>query len=72
MAVGLSVDYAAKFGLHSFRIGAVSTALGSGKLLEVEVQKAGRWKTSETFKSYYVATEAEMCKFSKVIGGAVL
>ena len=72
VAVGLPVEYAAKFGLHSFRIGAVSTALGSGKLLEVEVQKAGRWKNSETVKSYYVATEAEMCKFSKVIGGAVL
>ena len=69
--VGLSVDYADKFGLHSFRIGAVSTALGSGKLLEVEVQKAGRWKSSETVKSYYVASESQMCKFSKVLGGAI-
>ena len=72
VAVGLPVGYAAKFGLHSFRIGAVSTALGSGKLLEVEVQKAGRWKSSETVKSYFVASEADMCKFSKVISGAVL
>ena len=67
VAVGLPVEYAAKFGLHSFRIGAVSTALSSGKLLEVEVQKAGRWKNSETVKSYFVASEADMCKFSKVI-----
>ena len=69
--VGLSVDYADKFGLHSFRIGAVSTALGSGKLLEVDVQKAGRWKSSETVKSYFVATEQDMCKFSRVISGTI-
>ena len=37
--VGLPAAYAAKFGLHSFRLGAVQTALSSGQLLEVDVQK---------------------------------
>ena len=42
--VGLPASLAVKFGLHSFRIGAVQTALSSGQLLEVNVQKAGCWK----------------------------
>ena len=70
--VGLPAAYAAKFGLHSFRLGAVSTALASEKLLEVEVQKAGRWRSADTVKTYYVASEKDMCKFSKVISGSVL
>ena len=40
--VGLSNKVADKFGLNSFRIGAVQSALASGNLLEVDVQKAGR------------------------------
>ena len=70
--VGLPVAYAAKFGLHSFRLGAVQTALSSGKLHEVEVQKAGRWRSAETVKTYYIVSEKDMCKFSKVISGSVL
>ena len=70
--VGLPTSLAVKFGLHSFRIGAVQTALSSGQLLEVYVQKAGRWKSSGTFSKYYVQTEKDMCEFCKVISGSIL
>ena len=70
--VGLPASLAMKFGLHSFRMGAVQTALSLGQLLEVEVQKAGRWKSAGTVNKYYVQTEKDMCKFSKVISGSIL
>ena len=70
--VGLPASLAVKFGLHSFCIGAVQTALSSGQLLEVDVQKAGRWKLSGTVSKYYVQTEKDMCKFSKVISASFL
>ena len=70
--VGLPAALAAKFRLHSFRIGAVQTGLSSGQLLEVDVQKAGHWRSAETVKTYYVAIEKDMCKFSKVISGSIL
>ena len=70
--VCLPAALAVKFGLHSFCIGAVQTALSSGQLLEVDVQKAGRWRSAETVKTYYVATEKDMFKFSKVISGSIL
>ena len=67
--MGLSEECANKFGLHSFRIGAVQSALASGKLLEVDVQKAGRWKSAATVNTYLVQSEKEMTKFSKAIAG---
>ena len=67
--VGLSKEMASKFGLHSFRIGAVQSALASGKLLEVDVQKAGHWRSASTVNTYYVQSEKDMCKFSKTIAG---
>ena len=67
--VGFSEECANKFGLHSFRIGAVQSALASGKLLEVDVQKAGRWKSAATVNTYLVQSEKEMYKFSKPIAG---
>ena len=71
--VGFLVEITQKFGLHSFCIGAVQGALASGELLEVEVQKAGRWNSSSTVNTYYVQTENKMCKFGHVLGsGSVL
>ena len=70
--VGFPSDVASKFGLHSFRIGAVQDALASGYLLEVEVQKAGWWNSSAIVNMYYVQTEDEMCKFLRVISGSIL
>ena len=67
--VGFLSEVANKFGLHSFRIGAVQSALASGNLLEVVVQKAGRWKSAATVNMYYVQSEKDMCKFSKTIAG---
>ena len=67
--VGLSEECANKFGLHSFRIGVVRSALALGKLLEVDVQKAGRWKSAATVNTYLAQSEKEMCKFSKAIAG---
>ena len=67
--VGLSKEMASKFGLHSFRIGAVQSALASGKLLEVDVQNAGRWRLVAFLNTYYVQSEKDICKFSKTIAG---
>ena len=74
MKVGLPASLAKKFGLHSFRLGVVQMGLSSGELLEVDVQKAGRWNLVGTVNTYYVQTEDEMCKFSRVISknGSVL
>ena len=67
LQIGFDLKFVAKFGLHSFLVGATMAAHASGELINMEIQASGRWNSSETPKTYNLATEVEMCKFSKVI-----
>ena len=66
-----SLDFAEEdvksLGLHSFRIGAISVALESGKVSREEMQQAGRWKSSEMIEHYNRPSKSSRLNFSKNI-----
>ena len=69
LLIGYDEEFAKKFGLHSFRVGATSFAFSSGLLTKEEIQFSGRWNSDSTLKKYHVRTEDDMCRFSRVIAG---
>ena len=56
------------FGLHSFRIGAISAAVNSGKLTTDQLQRADRWTSSEMVGHYTRPSVNSNLLFSKSIG----
>ena len=54
MMLGYSKEDATKFVLHSFRVGAVFMAVQSKELSDLQIQKAGRWKSVSTPLTYVV------------------
>ena len=72
LIIGYDEEFVKKFGLHSFRVGATSTAHSLGELTPEEIQFSGRWNSSETQKTYTLRGEQEMCKFSRVIARGLL
>ena len=45
-------DEIKSFGLYSFRIGDISAAVNSGKLITDQLQRAGRWTSSDMIGHY--------------------
>ena len=61
-------DEIKSFGLHSFRIGAISAAVNSGKLITDQLQRAGRWTSSDMIGHYTRPSDNSNLLFSKSIG----
>ena len=51
-AINFTSDKIKSFGLHSFRIGAISAAVNSGKITTHQLQRAGRWTSSDMIGHY--------------------
>ena len=51
-ALNLDSDIIKSLGLHSFRIGAISAAVNSGRLSTDQLQRAGRWASPEMIGHY--------------------
>ena len=66
-SVGLSDAEIREYGLHSMRIdSATNAAQGCG---ELEIQRAGRWRTASTAQDYMVLDEVTRAKSSSVLLG---
>ena len=60
--VGLPV---AQYNMHSFRIGAATTAMSAG-ISDAHVKILGRWK-SDTYQLYVRTPPSELASFSKIL-----
>ena len=56
------------FGLHSCRIGALTTAANSGKFSQLQLQNLGRWARMESAARYFLPREREQVKVGKELG----
>ena len=67
-ALNLDSDVIKSLGLHSFRIGAISAAVNSGKLTPDQLQRAGRWASPEMIGHYTRPSVNYNLLFSQSIG----
>ena len=65
--IGFSSEEAKKFGMHSYRVGAATSAFASGQMSDTSLQMVGRWNSGATPKTYIVPTEEERGKMSAVL-----
>ena len=52
LGLGWSLQEARSFGLHSFRIGAITAGVESGALTEDQLRRAGRWRGTAMISHY--------------------
>ena len=67
-ALDLNSDVIKTLGLHSFRIGAITAAVNSGKLTPDQLQHAGRWASPEMIGHYTRPSVNSNLLFSKSLG----
>ena len=65
--LGWSLEEARRFGLHSFRIGAITAGVESGALSEDQLRRAGRWRTSAMISHYTRPSVQSQLAFSNCI-----
>ena len=56
------------FGLHSFRVGALTAAANSGKFSQLQLQSMGRWAQMDSAARYFLPREKEKVKVGKELG----
>ena len=64
----LDSDQIANLGLHSFRIGAITAGVNSGKLTSNQLQRAGRWSSPAMIEHYTRNSIDSNLLFSQSIG----
>ena len=67
LGLGWSVQEARRFGLHSFRIGAITARVESGALSEDQLRRAGRWKGTSMIANYNRHSVKSQLAFSNSI-----
>ena len=50
------------FGLHSFRVGALTAAANTGQFSNIQLQSMGRWAQLDSAARYFLPREEEKCK----------
>ena len=66
--LNLDSDQIKNFGLHSFRIGAITAGVNSGKLSTDQLQRAGRWSSPAMIGHYTRNSVNSNLLFSQSIG----
>ena len=56
------------FGLHSFRVGALTAAANSGHFSNLQLQSMGRWAQLDSAARYFLPREEEKCKVGLELG----
>ena len=56
------------FGLHSFRVGALTAAANSGKFSHLQLQNMGRWAQLDSAARYFLPREKEKVKVGMELG----
>jgi hypothetical protein len=56
------------FGLHSFRVGALTAAANSGHFSNFQLQSMGRWAQLDSAARYFLPREEEKCKVGLELG----
>ena len=56
------------FGLHSFRVGALTAAANSGQFSNLQLQSMGRWAQLDSAARYFLPREEEKCKVGLELG----
>ena len=64
LGLGWSLQEARRFGLHSFRIGAISAGVESGVLSEDQLRRAGRWRGTSMISHYHRPSVQSQLAFS--------
>ena len=67
LGLGWSLQEARRFGLHSFRIGAISAGIESGALMEDQLRRAGRWRGTAMISPYKSSSVQSQLAFSNSI-----
>ena len=56
------------FGLHSFRVGALTAAANTGQFSNLQLQSMGRWAQLDSAARYFLPREEEKCKVGLELG----
>ena len=56
------------FGLHSFRVGALTAAANTGQFSNIQLQSMGRWAQLDSAARYFLPREEEKCKVGLELG----
>ena len=56
------------FGLHSFRVGALTAAANTGQFSNMQLQNMGRWAQLDSAARYFLPREEEKLKVGREIG----
>ena len=56
------------FGLHSFRVGALTAAANTGQFSNLQLQSMGRWAQLDSTARYFLPREEEKCKVGLELG----
>ena len=56
------------FGLHSFRVGALTAAANTGQFSNMQLQSMGRWAQLDSAARYFLPREEEKCKVGLELG----
>jgi hypothetical protein len=57
-----------KFGLHSCRVSALTSAVNTGMFSQIRLQNLGRWANIESAARYFLPREQEQAKVGKERG----